>query len=186
MAFKIYTKTGDKGETSLANGQRVIKSHDLVEMYGTSDELNSAIGLAISFFPKDLSSEEILRIQNLLFELGSELAGFRKENLEESIILETDVEMLEKSIDFMQEKLPVLKSFILPGGSPASSFLHLARTICRRLERLMVKHKNSGGEIFDNSLKFVNRLSDYLFVLARYVNNIEGRSDILWKSRVKG
>lgn len=186
MGFKIYTKTGDKGDTSLANGKRVPKSDKLVEMYGTSDELNSAIGMAVSFFPVEISTDEILGVQSLLFELGSELAGFRKENIEESIILEADIEILEKSIDKMQEELPALKNFILPGGTPAASFLHLARTICRRLERLMVEHKYSGEEVFEKSLKFVNRLSDYLFVLARYLNYKEGKEDLPWKSRAKG
>ena len=185
MAFKIYTKTGDKGFTSLANGARVSKSDSYVELYGTCDELNSSLGVALGFYPSNVSGEPVWKIQNLLFELGSELAGFRKKDTNVSIILEEDIQFLEKEIDTMQEVLPELKSFILPGGSKAASFLHVSRTLCRRLERMMVTSKESGGEIFESSLIFVNRLSDYLFVLARYLNFQEGQEDIKWFSRAK-
>ncbi|MCX7999101.1 MAG: cob(I)yrinic acid a,c-diamide adenosyltransferase [Leptospiraceae bacterium] len=184
MALKIYTKTGDKGETSLANGKRVSKADPQVELYGTVDELNSAIGIGVSFLTDEIQKEEIYQIQSLLFELGSELAGFRVNNT--SVIYENDIEFLEKEIDKMQVEIPPLKSFILPGGTQAAAFFHLARTICRRLERLMVKNKQEGQEIFEVSIKFINRLSDYLFVLARFLNFKTGKEDIPWRSRAKG
>jgi cob(I)alamin adenosyltransferase len=181
--MKIYTKTGDKGSTSLANGKRVSKSNEYVRLYGISDELNSLIGTAISFLSKDFQlNNTLFKIQNLLFELGSELAYFRT-NV--SIILEEDISFLETEIDRMQENLEPLKQFILPGGSKASSFLHIARTICRELEREMVREKEAGAEIFENSLIFVNRLSDYLFVAARFCNQEEGVGDTKWTSRAK-
>ena len=181
--MKIYTKTGDKGSTSLANGKRVSKSNVYVRLYGISDELNSYIGTVISFLSKDSKlTDSLFKIQNLLFELGSELAYFRT-NV--SIILEEDISFLETEIDSLQEKLEPIKQFILPGGSKASSFLHIARTICRELEREMVREKEIGAEIFENSLIFVNRLSDYLFVAARFCNYEEGVGDIKWTSRAK-
>lgn len=183
MAFKIYTKTGDKGETSLASGKRVSKADPQVELYGTVDELNSSIGIGISFLNNEIQKEKLYQIQSLLFELGSELAGFRVNN--ESVIYESDIEFLEKEIDTMQEEIPPMKSFILPGGNQAASFFHLSRTICRRLERLMVKQREENKEIFEVSIKFINRLSDYLFVLSRFINFKSYTQDIPWKSRSK-
>jgi cob(I)alamin adenosyltransferase len=181
--MKIYTKTGDSGQTSLAQGGRVSKSDERVELYGTCDELMSSIGLVQTEFGK--IQEEISIIQNILFELGSELAGFRKQD-NEPIILEEDIVLLEKSIDEMQLVLPPLKTFILPGGCLEARFLHLARTICRRLERLLVRYQESGGEVLPNSLVFINRLSDYLFVAARLCNFQSGIEDVKWYSRAKG
>ena len=184
--MKIYTKTGDKGKTSLASGKRVSKSDDLVSLYGICDELNSQIGIAVSFLKEDSAIKEPLFItQNLLFELGSELAGFRLNDTTASIIFETDITHLEKAIDDWTAKLPDMKSFILPGGAKSASFLHVARTICRELEREMIKAKEKGLEIFDMSLIYVNRLSDFLFVAARLANLEEGISDIKWTSRAK-
>ncbi|MDX1957556.1 MAG: cob(I)yrinic acid a,c-diamide adenosyltransferase [Leptospiraceae bacterium] len=180
--MKIYTKTGDKGLTSLAMGGRVAKSDARVELYGTCDELMSVLGLTNC--SHEVLKKEIERIQNLLFELGSELAGFRKQDSDQ-IILQEDIEFLEQSIDRMQEKLPVLKTFILPGGARDAGYLHLARTVCRRLERGMVRHREEGGEIFDPSLIFINRLSDYLFVAARFSNLQAGIEDVKWYSRAK-
>ncbi len=185
--MKIYTKTGDKGLTSLANGKRVSKSNEFVNLYGISDELNSLIGVAISFLKSDSSLKNSLTVnQNLLFELGSELAMFRPKDDSISIILNEDIEFLENEIDLCQEKLVQLKQFVLPGGSKSASTLHVARTKCRELERLMVKAKESGLEIFENSLVYINRLSDYLFVAARFCNFEEGIADITWTSRAKG
>jgi cob(I)alamin adenosyltransferase len=185
--MKIYTKTGDHGTTSLASGGRVSKADIRVEMYGTCDELISILGLLHAFPASENKLDESnLKIQNILFELGSELAGFRKKDESEPIVLLEDINFLEIEIDRMQESLPVLKTFILPGGTSASSFLHLGRTVCRRLERLMVGSKEAGAEIFENSLVFINRLSDYLFVAARYCNYKSGIDDVKWYSRAKG
>ncbi len=184
--MKIYTKTGDKGKTSLASGKRVSKSDDLVRLYGICDELNSQIGVAISFLKEDSTIQESLIItQNLLFELGSELAGFRMNDTAASIIFDLDIAHLEKCIDEWQEKLPEMKSFILPGGAKSASLLHVARTICRELEREMIKAKEKELEIFGMSLIYVNRLSDFLFVAARIANLEENIADIKWTSRAK-
>lgn len=184
--MKIYTKTGDKGKTSLASGKRVSKSDDLVSLYGICDELNSQIGVAISFLKEDSTIRESLIItQNLLFELGSELAGFRMSEASASIIFDSDIDYLEKCIDEWQEKLPEMKSFILPGGAKSASLLHVARTICRELEREMIKAKEKEIEIFDMSLVYINRLSDFLFVAARFANLEENIPDIKWTSRAK-
>ncbi|MCB1178046.1 MAG: cob(I)yrinic acid a,c-diamide adenosyltransferase [Leptospiraceae bacterium] len=183
---KIYTKTGDKGSTSLANGKRVSKADNRVEMYGDCDELNSSLGIVINYIIDEPTLNVLQTIQVLLFELGSELAGFKADESVPSIILEEDILELETEMDRMSSILPPLKTFILPGGSEASSFLHLSRTICRRLERKMVSFNEKVEEIGENSLKFVNRLSDYLFMLARYANYIEKKEDVKWFSRAKG
>ena len=184
--MKIYTKSGDKGQTSLASGKRVSKSDERVGLYGTCDEFNSSIGLGISLLNEaSFLKEGLVAIQNILFELGSELAGFRKEDKTESIIFESDISFLEKQIDIMQGKLVPLKSFILPGGSKSASALHISRTICRRLEREMVRAQKKDLEIFQTSLVYVNRLSDYLFVAARFANTEEKIDDIKWVSRAK-
>lgn len=184
--MKIYTKTGDTGKTSLAMGGRVLKSDIRVDMYGTCDELNSCLGLSISFINHEsVIIGDLKNIQNLLFEIGSELAGFKNESSNKFAILETDISEIEKSIDKLEELLEPLKSFILPGGSKSSSFLHLSRTICRRLERSMVHASSTGIEIIPSTLIFINRLSDFLFVAARYENHREGISEPKWTSRLK-
>ncbi|EKR81808.1 cob(I)yrinic acid a,c-diamide adenosyltransferase [Leptospira interrogans] len=182
--MKIYTKKGDFGQTSLATGVKVPKSDRRVELYGTADELNSTIGVVKSFLRKESilhSSLEI--IQNLLFELGAELAGFRPK--QESCILEEDITFLENQIDQMQEKLEPLKKFILPGGTKAAAFLHISRTVSRKLEREMVKFKEEGLEILSSPMIFINRLSDYFFVAARFANLEENIQEPLWTSRTK-
>ncbi|PJZ69522.1 ATP:cob(I)alamin adenosyltransferase [Leptospira perolatii] len=184
--MKIYTKKGDSGSTSLASGLRVSKADPRVELYGTSDELNSQIGVAISFLPKNSQLQSHLeKVQNLLFELGSELAGYRKKD-GSSCILDEDIKELESCIDRWQESLTPLKHFILPGGTKSASFLHVARTTTRRLEREVVLQKESGLEIFPENLRFLNRLSDFLFVAARYSNFEEKVEEPQWKSRAKG
>ncbi len=184
--MKIYTKKGDTGTTSLASGTRVSKSDKRVELYGTADELNSSLGVALSFLEKNSILRSGLEgIQNLLFELGSELAGYRKKD-DSSCILEEDIQALEKEIDLWQDSLVPLKHFILPGGSPASSFLHISRTLARRLERDLVKYKEEGHDVFPEDLRFLNRLSDYLFVAARYANFESKIAEPQWKSRAKG
>jgi cob(I)alamin adenosyltransferase len=184
--MKIYTKTGDTGHTSLAKGGRVLKSDVRVEMYGTCDELNSNLGLVLSFLENDETLiKEINLIQNLLFEIGSELAGYKNEENNQSAITQLDIEHIEKSIDSLEEKLVPLKSFILPGGSKSASFLHVSRTICRRLERIMVLANSNNVEIFSPTLIYINRLSDFLFVASRYANSISGINEPLWTSRLK-
>ena len=184
--MKIYTKTGDTGHTSLAKGGRVLKSDIKVEMYGTCDELNSNLGLVLSFLENDeFLKIEINLIQNLLFEIGSELAGYKKEDSNQSAISLMDIEHIEKSIDTLEEKLVPLKSFILPGGSKTASLLHVSRTICRRLERIMVMANSNDTDIYSQTLIYINRLSDFLFVSARYANSISGINEPLWTSRLK-
>jgi cob(I)alamin adenosyltransferase len=183
--MKIYTKSGDTGTTSLASGKRVSKADPSVEIYGTSDELNSSIGVSICYLKeKSLLLEPLVIAQRLLFELGSELAGF-KNKTDTSIINEYDVTFLETMIDTFEGHLKPMKSFILPGGSKAAAFLHVSRTICRRLERLMVAHKENGYKVYDVSLKYVNRLSDFLFVAGRYANYEENIEDTAWTPRAK-
>ncbi|AGB72630.1 MULTISPECIES: cob(I)yrinic acid a,c-diamide adenosyltransferase [Rhizobium] len=181
---KIYTKTGDDGTTGLAAGPRRLK-HDLrVESYGTVDETNSAIGVArlhMSDMPE--IDTMLMRIQNDLFDLGADLSTPETDEplpYEPLRITDHQVEGLEHDIDLLNADLEPLKSFVLPAGNAASAHLHLARTIARRAERLMVALSREQGErVSPAALKYVNRLSDLLFVAARYAND-KGRGDVLW------
>jgi cob(I)alamin adenosyltransferase len=186
MALKIYTKTGDLGKTSLIGGTKVPKSHLRIESYGTVDELNSYIGLAADMI-SDAESKVVLKeIQDRLFTIGSSLAcdPDKEPLMKIPDLKETDVVLLEKEIDKMNEALPAMKFFILPGGHPAVSTLHVVRCICRRAERLCVNLQEH--ELFVDPLviKYINRLSDYLFVLARYIGHSLGIEEIAWKPRV--
>ncbi len=190
--MKIYTKMGDQGETTLASGKKVSKSNLKVDLYGTCDELNSALGLALSFAPENLPDPRrkfFLQIQSLLFEIGSELAGYiPQERLQanlQSILEPEDTLSLEKEIDTLTESLIPLKSFVLPGGTRFASHLHLARTICRRLERDIIRAVESGEEVSEPIRIYLNRLSDYLFTFARYGNSLENVEEPQWKSRTK-
>lgn len=188
MALKIYTKTGDAGKTSLIGGTKVSKSHLRIETYGTVDELNSYIGL-VGDMMTDAAGKTVLKeIQDRLFTVGSSLAcdPHKEPLMKIPDLKETDVELLEKEIDKMNETLPPMKSFILPGGHPAVSTTHVARCICRRAERLCVNMQEH--ELFVDPLviKYINRLSDYLFVLARYTGYLLGVEDVPWKPRVNG
>lgn len=186
MALKIYTKTGDAGKTSLIGGTKVSKSHLRIETYGTVDELNSYIGLVGDMVSDEKSKVVLKEIQDRLFTVGSSLAcdPHKEPLMKIPDLKESDVELLEKEIDKMNETLPTMKSFILPGGHPAVSTTHVARCICRRAERLCVNMQEH--ELFVDSLiiKYINRLSDYLFVLARYVGHLLGIEDVPWKPRV--
>ncbi len=173
--MKIYTKTGDKGETSLLGGTRVSKSHQKIEAYGTVDELNSALGVLRS--STDLDSDLLLEVQHVLFNIGSLLATEREVNFELPKLESTDVEKLENAIDLLNEDLPKLRNFILPGGSSAAAFAHMARTICRRAERRVVVLENIDVVV----IHYLNRLSDYLFVLSRAILASEGKQEINWK-----
>ncbi len=179
---KIYTRGGDKGQTSLSNGERVAK-HDLrVEAYGTADEANAALGLARLHTGSLPELDAMLgRIQNDLFDLGADLATPEQENPKwpPLRIVQIQVDRLEAEIDAMNGKIAPLNSFILPGGSPAAAYLHLGRTLARRAERLAVKLAERDATINPMVVKYLNRLSDHLFVAARHANN-DGASDVLW------
>ncbi len=179
--MKIYTKKGDGGETSLLGGKRVKKSHQRINTYGTIDELNSYLGLVRSYKMKDWYQDAILKIQKDLFTIGSGLAldpSSQVKNLPE--INEADVEFLEKQIDEMEKFLPPLKSFILPGGSQAAASCHLARSLVRRAERELIR-LDENEPVAEVIKKYINRLADYLFVLARSLGYDEGVEEILWK-----
>jgi cob(I)alamin adenosyltransferase len=181
---KIYTKTGDDGTTGLVSGPRRLKDDLRVEAYGTIDEANSAIGMA-RLHTAGLSELDamLMSIQNDLFDLGADLATpdtGEPPAYEPLRIAETQVDRVEHDIDQLNADLEPLKSFILPGGSPAAAHLHIARTIARRAERLMVELARTDGEIVgEPAMKYVNRLSDFLFVAARHAND-QGRADVLW------
>ena len=186
---KVYTRGGDKGQTSLVSGNRVSKGADRIHLYGEVDELNSHLGLIVSELNKeDKLNDGVLyieEIQSRLFDLGSNLAC-EKVNAQKyklpAITLEAIVEM-ENKIDLMDGELVPLKNFILPGGHTASAQLHIARTICRRIERNLVRFSEENpDELPENSIQFINRLSDYLFIMARFVNHKMKRSEILWKA----
>ncbi|TGN18723.1 cob(I)yrinic acid a,c-diamide adenosyltransferase [Leptospira idonii] len=185
--MKIYTKAGDGGETYLASGIKVKKTDSRVDLYGTCDELNSFLGLALTHSSglEEEFTEYLSSIQHLLFEIGSELAGYVPRDAEGSILTEQDIENLEKEIDRLTLSLPPIKNFILPGGSEIASTLHIARTVCRRLERDVLRYVESQGEIAGNVRKYINRLSDYLFTAARYANLKQERTETTWKSRTK-
>jgi cob(I)alamin adenosyltransferase len=180
---KIYTRTGDDGTTALGSGRRVSKFDLRVECYGTLDESNAAIGLARLHTRSDPALDAMLaRIQNDLFDLGAELChpDESKDARGRLSVSDAQVERLESEIDALNRELQPLRSFVLPGGTPAASFLHLARTISRRAERLMVALAARPNEpVGGSALRYINRLSDFLFVAARYAND-KGQSDVLW------
>ncbi len=185
MSFKIYTKTGDKGKTGLIGGTKVLKSDIRIEAYGTVDELNSYVGL-IGDQINDEHSKEILKlVQDRLFTIGSSLATDRSKEVKMKLpeILEDDVVLLEKEIDKMDEVLQPMKSFILPGGHVTVSTIHIARCVCRRAERCCVGMENASLEVEPLVIKYLNRLSDYLFTLARYVAHQLGIKDVEWKPK---
>jgi cob(I)alamin adenosyltransferase len=180
---KVYTRTGDDGTTALGSGRRVAKFDLRVECYGTLDETNAAIGLARLHTRCDQALDAMLaRIQNDLFDLGAELCypDESKDARGRLSVSDAQVERLEGEIDALNRELQPLRSFVLPGGTQAASFLHLARTISRRAERLMVALAARPNEpVGGSALRYINRLSDFLFVAARYAND-KGQSDVLW------
>ncbi len=183
--FKIYTKTGDKGQTSLIGGTRVPKFHPRIEAYGTIDELNSYIGLIRDHDIAPHFKEILMEIQDRLFTAESLIAldpdSTTPVNL--PVILESDIELLEKEIDTMNDVLPELKNFILPGGHPVVSFCHVARTVCRRAERLTIRLSQS-QTVPELVIPYLNRLSDYLFVLARRLGKDFNAPETHWKARI--
>ncbi len=181
---KIYTRTGDKGMTGLVAGPRRRKSDPRVESYGEVDEANSCIGLARQHLADHPALDRMLmRIQNDLFDLGADLAApetGEKLDYEPLRIVQAQVDRLEQEIDRLNADLEPLRSFVLPGGTPAAAALHLARTVVRRAERRIVALQDSEGETVSlAAVAYINRLSDFLFVAARWVND-KGRTDILW------
>ncbi len=182
---RIYTRTGDAGSTALGTGTRVPKHHVRIAAYGTVDETNSCLGVArLRLSDADKAVDAMLvRIQNDLFDLGADLCapddGIDR-GYEPLRIIDTQVTRLEQEIDTLNAELDPLKSFVLPGGTEAAAALHVARTVCRRAERLMVELMEEKGEqVSEPALRYINRLSDFLFVAARYVND-RGKADILW------
>ena len=179
---KIYTRTGDKGTTSLVGGKRVSKTDPRLDAYGTIDELNSFIGLMLSVMDGKAETRENIRwIQQKLFNIGGCLATDTTSfQLPDSCkVLQEDVEHMEHMIDALQEGLPEQKSFILPGGTQAASYAHVARTVCRRAERIILSLPES-AKAPSELLQYINRLSDYLFVLARRINYFSGVDEKIW------
>ena len=184
MSFKIYTKTGDEGQTSLIGGVRVPKFHLRIESYGTIDELNSYIGLIKDSLTNSHFQAILAEIQDRLFTIGSLLASDpEKSKMKVPDIFEKDIELLENEMDLIDNTLPELKSFVLPGGNIVASHCHVARCICRRAERLVV-HLATETEVNPIVPKYLNRLSDYLFMLSRKVVIDAGATEIAWRPRM--
>jgi len=182
--MKIYTKKGDEGKTSLIGGTRVMKDHIRIEAYGTVDELNSYIGLLRD---QDIDVHHrgmLLRIQDRLFTIGASLASEPgKSKMKIPALHEQDVEQLEKEMDAMESQLPEMKSFVLPGGHTVVSYCHITRCVCRRAERLAV-HLSQSDKVDPLVIKYLNRLSDYFFVLSRKLTAELGAEEIPWKPEV--
>jgi cob(I)alamin adenosyltransferase len=180
--MKIYTKTGDKGQTSLFGGARLPKYHIRIEAYGTVDELNSYIGLVRDATDNDTVKDILKEIQDRLFTIGSNLASDPSKDMITPDVYQADIELLEKEIDRMTAELPPLRSFILPGGHTTVSFCHLARCVCRRTERLVVAlAENEKVDLI--IVQYLNRLSDYLFTLGRLLAKDLGVKEVEWKAR---
>lgn len=180
--MKIYTKKGDKGETSLIGGKRVKKSHARLHAYGTIDELNSYVGLLRDSIEDKKIRKELIEIQDRLFTLGSLLAATPDSKMNLPSLNESDIKNLETSIDKMNEELPEMRSFVLPGGHQTVSICHITRTICRRAERWAIALNED--ELIDELIPaYLNRLSDYFFVLARYLSKILNVSENPWNPR---
>ncbi|MCU0441007.1 MAG: cob(I)yrinic acid a,c-diamide adenosyltransferase [Bacteroidia bacterium] len=184
MTFKIYTKTGDAGQTSLIGGVRVPKYHLRIESYGTVDELNSYIGVIKDSIQDEHVHQLLYEIQDRLFTIGSVLASDpEKSKMKVPDLHEADVLLLENEMDMMDASLPPLKNFVLPGGLLASSFCHVARCVCRRAERLAVELQ-SETEVPAIITTYLNRLSDYLFMLSRKLVHDAGTAEVTWRPRM--
>jgi cob(I)alamin adenosyltransferase len=177
--MKIYTKTGDDGNTGLQGDFRISKSHPRIMAYGTVDEANAAIGIVLTNSLDDDVSQLLSQIQNDLFLLGSDLSNQNLNDLKNRVSLDM-IEKIERSIDTFESELPPITNFILPGGNMAAAQIHQVRTIVRRAETLVVKLSDK-DEINSNSIKYLNRLSDLMFVIGRLINKRNGVEDIIWK-----
>jgi cob(I)alamin adenosyltransferase len=186
---RIYTKRGDAGETSLAGGQRVSKDSARIEAYGTVDELNAFVGLAVVSCEEMITSDPriglllviLRRVQHELFNLGSILATLPEDvHPKQARITPSEIAQLEREIDGMNESLPALRSFVLPGGTRLNAELHVTRTVCRRAERLLIALA-SNGDVPPEAIQYLNRLSDAMFVWSRWVNHTVGAPEILWQ-----
>lgn len=178
--MKVYTKKGDKGETSLIGGKRVSKAHARIEAYGTIDELNSFVGLVRDYCSDQAQNELLYKIQNTLFVVGSNLASTPDSKMEIPDLKLKEIEELESAIDTMELELPALKNFVLPGGHPAVSHAHVARCVCRRAERLCVLLTDEES-IDDSIIPYLNRLSDYFFVLSRKLAYDNDAEEVIWQ-----
>jgi cob(I)alamin adenosyltransferase len=185
MSRKIYTKTGDAGRTSLIGGTKVPKNHIRINAYGTVDELNAWVGMLRDQLSDTHSRNLLQEIQDRLFTIGSSLACDPNKEISMKIpdLKESDILLLENEMDSMNEKLPEMKSFILPGGHMAVSTAHICRTVCRRAERVVVELNDIEPPGETLVIKYLNRLSDYLFVLGRYIGLLNGTEEIKWKAR---
>jgi cob(I)alamin adenosyltransferase len=182
--MKIYTKTGDQGDTGLFGGPRVSKDAVRIEAYGTVDELNSVLGVARAAGLEPSINELVSRIQNELFDLGAQLATPDPGAHNVKVVGPRQIAALEAAIDLYEQGLDPLKTFILPGGTPAAAYLHLARTVCRRAERRVVTLVGQSTEgVSPEVIVYLNRLSDLLFVLARAVNHAAGEGDVPWQKQ---
>jgi len=184
MVMKIYTKTGDKGQTSLIGGTRVPKHHIRIEAYGTVDELNSYIGLLRDQQIEQHHKDILIEIQDRLFTIGASLASDpEKSKMKIPDLKEEDITLLENEIDKMNDVLPEMRSFVLPGGHTTISYCHIARTVCRRAERNTI-HLSENEFVAELVVKYLNRLSDYLFVLSRKLTHDLGALETPWKPRM--
>ncbi|MEI6398650.1 MAG: cob(I)yrinic acid a,c-diamide adenosyltransferase [Pseudomonadota bacterium] len=187
---KIYTKVGDRGSTLLATGERVLKSNDRIEAYGTVDELNSFVGVLRDSISDNNSTADLLpllaRVQNELFDVGGELSVPLDvlDTSRQQVIQLTDVERLEREMDAFNEKLPPLENFVLPGGHLANSNAHVVRTVCRRAERAVVRMSEQAA-VRDEIRIYLNRLSDWFFVLSRELSRRNGVEEVLWAQNKK-
>ncbi len=180
----IYTKTGDQGTTSLVGGTRVSKTDIRLEAYGTVDELNAQLGLLVTYLTDDQDRAFVRAVQHRLFAVGSHLATDREKTplSAAGIITTEDVESVEREIDHIDAALPSLTAFVLPGGNRAAACCHVCRTVCRRAERRILALAEK-AEVAPQLLAYINRLSDYLFILSRKMNRDEGIEEIFWKNR---
>lgn len=184
MSLKIYTKTGDKGQTSLIGGTRLPKHHVRIEAYGTVDELNSHIGLLRDVMEDRKTFDLLISIQDRLFTIGSQLAADPEKNkMQLPSIFEEDVTTLEKAIDEMNAQVPEMKSFVLPGGHIYVSYCHIARCVCRRAERAVLRLAEN-EKVEELHIKYLNRLSDYLFMLSRWLTMKLNAKEIPWKPKM--
>lgn len=186
MSLKIYTKTGDLGKTSLIGGTKVAKSHVRIESYGTVDELNSHIGLIYEYVVDEANKIILKEIQDRLFTAGSSLAcdPDKEPLMKLPDLRESDIVYLEQGIDTMNSVLPVMKHFVLPGGHKAVAEIHITRCVCRRAERICTGMQENDMFVDPVVIKYLNRLSDYLFVLARYTAHLLNVTEVAWRPRI--